>query len=82
MTLRLFLPALLVVAFFLAVLGQEAHATSLSHTFGKSGIDSAFSVCSTADNGMALLVQQVGAGAGGNDFMLVKTNSVGVPLWT
>jgi hypothetical protein len=79
--MRLFLPALLVVLFFSAVLGQ-ADATSFVHTYGGLSTDSAHDCCITADNGMALLVYQTAVGAGGPDFMLIKTDSVGVEQWT
>jgi hypothetical protein len=79
--MRLFLPALLVVLFFSAVLGQ-ADATSFVHTYGGLSTDFAHDCCITADNGMALLVYQTAVGAGGPDFMLMKTDSVGVEQWT
>jgi hypothetical protein len=79
--MRLFLPALLVVLLFSAVLSQ-ADATSFVHTYGGLGADTAYDCCITADNGMALLGHQSALGAGGFDFMLMKTDSVGVEQWT
>jgi hypothetical protein len=70
---------------FFAPLGLvEASSTELVHAYGSTGADQARCVIEhSIDKGLVLAggTSSYGAGGGG-DFMLVKTDPVGVELWT
>lgn len=51
-------------------------------TYGGTGKDIAFCGVQTADGGYALAGQTNSSGSGGEDFLLVKTDSAGNPQWT
>jgi hypothetical protein len=52
-------------------------------TYGGSSFDEAYSVIEhSIDQGLVLFGETQSFGAFGNDMMLVKTNSVGIELWT
>jgi hypothetical protein len=52
-------------------------------TYGGTGSDGAFSLIEhSIDTGFVLAGRTTSFGAGSHDFMLVKTNSVGVAVWT
>jgi len=50
-------------------------------TFGGSGSDRAFSIAQTADGGYIIVGETDSSGAGGFDFWLIKTNSLGTAQW-
>jgi uncharacterized delta-60 repeat protein len=56
--------------------------TLWTRTYGGSGGDYAYSVQQTADGGYIVAGTTESFGAGGWDFYLVKTNSLGDALWT
>jgi len=53
-----------------------------TRTYGGPHDDEAFSVQQTSDNGYIIAGSTSSYGAGNNDFYLVKTNSLGDPVWT
>jgi hypothetical protein len=56
--------------------------TLWTRTYGGSGSDVAYSVQQTTDGGYIVAGYTYSFGAGGGDFYLVKTNSLGDTLWT
>jgi hypothetical protein len=57
-------------------------AMQWSKTFGGIGSDRAFSVFQTSDGGYILAGETSSFGAGSLDFWLVKTDAVGIMLWS
>ncbi len=53
-----------------------------SHTYGGSNFDDAFSVQENIDGGYILAGRTASFGAGGYDFFVVRTDSIGDTLWT
>jgi len=53
----------------------------VNKTYGGTGTDIAYSMVKTSDGGYALAGSTNSFGAGGNDFWLVKTDSLGNMLW-
>ncbi|MBU1984227.1 T9SS type A sorting domain-containing protein [bacterium] len=76
-TVLVFMLSLLVTA------GAQPNPDTLwTHTFGGSGYDWAYSIQQTSDGGFIVAGVTGSFGAGGHDFYLVKTNSLGDTLWT
>jgi hypothetical protein len=76
--------AFVLLLLFLAPLVQvEASSTELVHAYGSAGDDNARCVIEhSIDQGLVIAGKTNSVGAGSWDFMLVKTNPVGVELWT
>ncbi len=54
-----------------------------NQTYGGAGLDQAFSVVQASDgNGYVIAGQTNSLGAGGSDFWLVRTDSLGILLWS
>ena len=80
--MRQILVILLTLVFALASFAQPNPDTLWTRTYGGSARDVAWSVQQTADGGYIVAGGTVSFGAGDYDFYLVKTNSLGDPLWT
>jgi hypothetical protein len=60
----------------------SAPPTEWNKTYGGANIDAAWSMIQTSDGGYALAGYTESFGAGGQDFWLVKTDSVGNMVWS
>jgi hypothetical protein len=68
---------------FMLVKTNSLGAEQWTKTYGGTGDDDAYSVTEhSIDTGLVICGQSDSWGAGGKDFMLVKTNSVGAAQWT
>jgi len=67
---------------FYLVKTNSSGDTLWTRTFGGSGTDAAYYVQQTSDGGYIVAGSTGSFGAGGDDFYLVKTNSLGATLWT
>jgi hypothetical protein len=76
--------ASVLILLFLALPGQVgAYGTELVHAYGGTGAEFVWSVIEhSIDQGCALAGYTNSIGAGDCDFMLVKTDSVGMEIWT
>ena len=52
-----------------------------ARTFGGTGDDGAYSLCFTADSGLAIAGYTTSSGAGGSDLLVIKASSLGVLQW-
>ena len=66
---------------FYLVKTDSAGNMNWSQTYGGAGNNQAYSITQTSDGGYALAGYTDSSGAGGNDFYLVKTDSVGNMQW-
>lgn len=68
--------------FFILFVDHIKAQSSFQKTYGGSGDDYCFSSIQCTDKGFVLVGYTDSYGAGGNDFMVIKTDSLGNTLWS